>query len=177
MPNQKQPTSPEEAQQIVEEKQVQAPSENEKKEKPSVLKEFPKKGSDKNTLFLILGSILVVLAGVTTGYFLSGRVLGSSSEASQEIVTSKEETQMGEGIEDEETFSDSEEGILQSGGMNGEGTHHLDRGLGETKHVYLTSTVIDLEAFVGKKVKVWGQTFAARKAGYFMDVGKIKVVE
>jgi len=37
--------------------------------------------------------------------------------------------------------------------------------------------VIDLEKFVGRKVKVWGQTFAAQKAGWLMDVGKLKVLE
>jgi hypothetical protein len=41
----------------------------------------------------------------------------------------------------------------------------------------LTSTVIDLASFEGKKVKVWGQSLSGRKAGWLMDVGKVKVVE
>jgi hypothetical protein len=49
--------------------------------------------------------------------------------------------------------------------------------LGEDKYVYLTSTVIDLQSFVGKKVKVWGETLSGLHAGWLMDVGKIKVVK
>jgi hypothetical protein len=83
------------------------------------------------------------------------------------------------GLEDESAFTEeqSPEGILKEGGIEGEGTHHLDRGLGEDKYVYLTSTVIDLQSFVGKKVKVWGESLAGLKAGWLMDVGKIKVIE
>jgi len=37
--------------------------------------------------------------------------------------------------------------------------------------------VIDLESFTGKKVKVWGETISAQKAGWLMDVGKIQVIK
>jgi hypothetical protein len=66
---------------------------------------------------------------------------------------------------------------LEEGGIDGEGTHHLVRDGGPSKSVYLTSTVIDLDSFAGKKVKVWGETISARKAGWLMDVGKIKIIE
>ena len=78
---------------------------------------------------------------------------------------------------DEKTFKDTAEGTLQEGGISGEGTHHLVRPGGDSQNVYLTSTVIDLQSFVGKKVQVWGQTVSARKAGWLMDVGKVKVLE
>ena len=69
-----------------------------------------------------------------------------------------------------------EEGNLESGGINGEGTHKLIRPGGDSQTVYLTSSVLDLNQFVGKKVKVWGQTFSAKKAGWLMDVGRVEVL-
>ena len=121
---------------------------------------------------MALGAFLVVLAGVGTGYFLSGRSLG---ESSKEVAPGAEASATEAGLSDEATFRDSAEGTLESGGVDGEGTHHLVREGGESQYVYLTSTVIDLESYVGKKVTVWGETISARKAGWLMDVGKIKV--
>ena len=149
---------------------------------PRSLKKFPKVSFDKRVMSLVLTSFLVVLAGVGTGWLLSGgsfsTKLGSKeaeTEASKGIVTGQNEA----GFTDESVFTEkqSPEGILIEGGIKGEGTHHLDRGLGEDKYVYLTSTVIDLQSFVGKKVKVWGETISALQAGWLMDVGKIKVIE
>jgi hypothetical protein len=142
--------------------------------KGPVLKTFPK-GPSKATFMLVLGAVLVVLVGVGTGWLISGRprVSGAPEGAAPGAESSATEA----GIADEATFRDSAEGLLVEGGIEGEGTHHLDRDLGEEKYVYLTSTVIDLESFVGKKVKVWGETIAARKAGWLMDVGKVKVIE
>jgi len=53
----------------------------------------------------------------------------------------------------------------------------LERTGGASQNVYLTSTVIDLQSFVGKNVQVWGDTLSGQKAGWLMDVGKIKTVE
>ena len=61
--------------------------------------------------------------------------------------------------------------------MDGDGTHHLVRSADASKNVYMGSTVIDLQMFVGKKVKVTGQTISSKKAGWLMDVCKIKIVE
>jgi len=142
--------------------------------KGTVLKSFPK-GPSKATLMMVVGAAAVVLAGVTTGWLISGRpgISGSAKEAAPGATTSATEA----GIADEATFRDSAEGLLVEGGIEGEGTHHLDRDLGEEKYVYLTSTVIDLESFVGKKIQVWGETISARKAGWLMDVGKVKVID
>jgi len=67
--------------------------------------------------------------------------------------------------------------MLEQGGIEGEGSHKLTREGGESQTLYLTSTVVDLEQFVGRKVQVWGETFAAQKAGWLMDVGRVKVLE
>lgn len=137
----------------------------------TVVKKFPK-FDIKNQAMLIVGAILVVLLGLGTGWLILGRAKGSSQTAAPGAETSPKEA----GLADEKTFRDSAEGVLEEGGIAGEGTHHLVRDGGPSQNVYLTSTVIDLQSFVGKKVTVWGETIAARKAGWLMDVGKIKVV-
>jgi len=124
----------------------------------------------------IAGVILVVLAGIGSGWLISNKVIGKGGGTSQapNVKVSSNEA----GILDESTFKgDTAEGKLVEGGINGEGTHHLERDGGPTKNVYLTSSVIDLQSFVGKNVKVWGETLSAKKAGWLMDVAKIKVIE
>jgi hypothetical protein len=140
----------------------------------SLVNKFPT-SSKKNQFILVGLAVVVVLAGVATGWLLSGRKgfpLGSSTAAPGAKVSSNEA-----GIADEKTFPDTATGEIAEGGIGGEGTHHLVRPGGEAQNVYLTSTVIDLQSFVGKKVQVWGQTIKGKKAGWLMDVGKVKVVE
>jgi hypothetical protein len=121
----------------------------------------------------IVGSLLVVIVGIGVGWLISGR---SGTGSSTGAPTTKAGVKTA-GIADEATFKDSAEGVLEEGGISGEGTYHLTRPGGTSQNVYLTSTVVDLGAFTGKKVKVWGQTISAKKAGWLMDVGKISVVE
>lgn len=132
----------------------------------------------KKKLLFIGGIVLLCLAGVATGWLLSGRkgISLSPSEGSIAAPGAKSGPQEA-GLADEATFRDSAEGTLEEGGINGEGTHHLVRDGGPSQNVYLTSTVIDLQSFVGKKVVVWGETISGKKAGWLMDVGKIKVTE
>lgn len=79
------------------------------------------------------------------------------------------------GIVDKKTFKDSVEGILREGGINGEGNFHIERPGGVSQNVYLTSSTVDLSVYIGKKVKVWGQTFTGQKAGWLMDVGLVEI--
>jgi hypothetical protein len=81
------------------------------------------------------------------------------------------------GAVDEKTFTDQAEGVLQPGGIEGEGSHHIERGSNASQWVYVTSSVVDLDLFVGHKVSVWGQTNTGKKAGWLMDVGRLKVLE
>lgn len=128
----------------------------------------------KKNLILALVSITVVLLGMGTGYLLSGVNKSDNPQLSgPNVVNNKNEA----GIADESTFPDTAEGVLEEGGIGGEGTHHIVRGAGPLQYAYLTSSVVDLSPFVGKKVQVWGQTIGGKKAGWLMDVGKIKVVE
>lgn len=141
----------------------------------STLNPVPKPSN--NNLVLGLISVAVVLAGIGAGYLLSG-VGGSKSKSGglnsgNTIVTNKNEA----GIADESKFSTTTNGVLEEGGIGGEGTYHLVRGSGPSQYAYLTSSVVDLSVFQGKKVQIWGETISGKKAGWLIDVGKIKVVE
>ncbi len=139
-----------------------------------LVKKIPQSNSKKNTLFLILGAFIVVVLGIATGWFMSG--MGKSTGSSSEVATV---TQSGEVVEagNASEEDDTAEGVLNEGGIEGEGTHFLDRDAGPDKMVYLTSTAVDLQSFVGKKVQVWGKTLASDNAPWLMDVGKIKALE
>ena len=139
----------------------------------NIIKKIPKIDL-KNNLVVVALALVVVLVGVGSGWLLSGnKTLGVNRGVAPGAKSGSQEA----GIADAATFKDSAEGVLEEGGISGEGTHHLVRPGGDSQNVYLTSTVIDMQSFVGKKVMVWGQTISARKAGWLMDVGKIKVTE
>ncbi len=128
-------------------------------------------------LALVL-TVLVLGAGIGSGFLLSKVVFSSSKvlgdkTAPSVTTNSNRET----GLSDTTAFTDTAQGTLQEGGISGEGTHKLIRPGGDSQNVYLTSTVIDLSSYAGKNVQVWGQTIAAKKAGWLMDVGKIKILE
>lgn len=74
-------------------------------------------------------------------------------------------------------FKDSATGTLEKGSINGEGTHILNRPGGPSQRASLTSSVVDLDLFVGKKVEVKGETNASNKTAWLLDVGTIKIVE
>jgi len=76
-----------------------------------------------------------------------------------------------------EQFTDEAIGVVQKNNEESEGTHVLIREGGESQTAYLTSSLVDLDRFVNRKVKVWGETFAAQKVGWLMDVGAVKVLE
>lgn len=140
-----------------------------------ILKKF-QDFSVKNFALSGVAVIVVVLLGLGTGWLLSGRnqgLLGLNVSTAPGAKSGANEA----GLADEKTFSDSAEGTLVEGGINGEGTHHLERTGGASQNIYLTSTVINLQDFVGKKVQIWGQTISGKKAGWLMDVGKIKVIQ
>ncbi len=124
---------------------------------------------------IIISAILVIIGGLTVGYLISSKKVssGSSPTKSSSVINSSTEA----GAKDTSNFKDTATGTLQSGGIKGEGSYHLDRPGGATQTVYLTSTIIDMSPFLGKKVQVWGQTQASKYAPWFMDVGKIKVVD
>jgi hypothetical protein len=144
-----------------------------------VLRSFDTKNKKQKTS-IIYGAIgiLVILAGVGTGWLLSGGLKAKSSSVASGA-NDVSESSGGDVSEAGEIVSDQvqeAEGELKEGGFEGEGTHTLDRGLGEEKNVTLFSTSLNLDNFVGKKVHVWGETVSSAKASWLMDVNKIKVI-
>ena len=148
------------------------------KESPHILKEFPgSKEKIKANVFMILGVLVFVIGGIATGWFLSGGKFSKENKnASQnsQVKSTKNETE--EGTLDESVKYQEAEGMLVAGGIKGEGTYHIERDGGPTKYVYLTSTVISIDRFVGKKVKVWGETISGIYAPWLMDVAKIQII-
>lgn len=129
----------------------------------------------KSVSSFVIGAFLVVLAGVVTAWVFSSKVINKrdSGKAAPGVkVTSTEAGKLDPSIK-----YDNAQGVLKEGGINGEGTYHLEREGGASKNVYLTSSMVDLSRFTGKKVEIWGETIASKKAGWLMDVAKIKVTE
>lgn len=122
---------------------------------------------------VVVITLLMILAGVATGFLLS---LAKNVPIVNKTLQSPQEVKKTVGLKDKKTFKDKAEGILKEGGIEGEGQFHLERAGGESQNVYLTSTTVDLSEFIDKKVRVWGETFAAEKAGWLMDVGLVEVL-
>lgn len=131
-----------------------------------------------NNVIILLG--IMVFIGIATGFLLA-RTKGGASVSNQSATgkTSSEGVAKGTivGSDDLKTFKDTAEGILNEGGIEGEGEFHLVRPGGDSQSVYLTSSIVDLSMFKERKIKVWGETHRAKKAGWLMDVGRVEVLE
>lgn len=147
----------------------------------SLLRKFDNSGS--SSLFsgkMVVVLIIVALLGVVTGYMLVKKgnlVTGTGPKATKTAITSDVKKGDVFGVNDPKTDNTSAEGTLEEGGIDGEGQFHLVRPGGESQYVYLVSSTVDLSKLLKRKVKVWGQTHAAQKAGWLMDVGKVEVLE
>ena len=140
--------------------------------------DLPKLGSEDSGLhkikpnlnFKLLVAVLVVsvIAGVGTGYLMA-------SSSNIPLVTKNPE----HASEDTKTFRDFAEGKITKKPENkndtSQGTHLLIRD-GATP-VNLTSSVVDLSQYENKKVKVFGETNKATGVGWFMDVGRVEIVQ
>lgn len=126
-------------------------------------------------LFVLL-IVAALGAGIFTGYWLASKKGGLSGIMG---VTPKGEIAKGKefGVKDASTFKDTAQGVIEKGGLDGEGTHKLLREGGPSQTVYLTSSVLDLDQFEGEKIQILGETFKAQKAGWLMDVGRVKILE
>ena len=74
-------------------------------------------------------------------------------------------------------FTDIATGTIEKGNINGVGTHILNRQGGVSQRASLTSSVVDLDMFVGKLVEIKGETNTSDKTSWLLDVGSIKVIE
>lgn len=125
------------------------------------------KGMSYITFFTFIAVAVVVGVVLGFGFTKLNKKTTSSNRAKTTIQSA--------GVVDKKAFKDSAEGVLSEGGIDGEGNFHLERPGGVSQNVYLTSTTVDLSNYIGKKVKVWGQTFQAEKAGWLMDVGSVEM--
>lgn len=129
----------------------------------------------ENPLRLVIGVIAVaVLLGAVTGYILSTKI--NDSQVSSLIEGEAKSAQ-----QDIRTFKDFAEGVIQVKPVPAdpseyvEGTHMLIRE--GAVPVALTSSVIDLSQYEGKKVKIFGETQKALKEGWLMDVGRVEEIK
>jgi len=128
-------------------------------------------------------SVLMVLAlGLGSGFLLAQLTIATGVVNKKvEVNELSDEAEIKKGLvvgaNDKSQFPDEAEGMLVDGGIDGEGTHHLERPGGVSQNVYLTSSNVDLNKFINHKVKVDGKTFSAEKAGWLMDVGQLEVLE
>jgi hypothetical protein len=129
---------------------------------------------------LLIAVVVAVLAGVGTGYMFAKNARQAASGIPVDGTIQKvagTEVKEGDvfGSADESTFKDTTEGYLTKAEADDEGTHLLLRPGGESQTVHLTSSVTDLDKLEGMEVQVWGETFKGQKAGWLMDVGRVKV--
>lgn len=131
--------------------------------------------TDNNRLFLgiLLASLIL---GAASGYLLAqtgptpSKLITGGSKAQPPPKTAQSDTK---------TFRDFAEGTIQKREEPKdlkeyvEGTHLLIRD--GTPPVALTSSVLDLSQYEGKKIKVFGETQKAIKEGWLMDVGRVEV--
>lgn len=145
------------------------------------MEDYQSKGG-KPFIFL-LGAMLIILLGSGTGYLLSSKFSSSEQRKTQSSWPSdKKEVKKGEiyGLDNLEVYRDKAVGVVKVNdkSFTDEGSHVLIRDENNpSQNAYLTSTVLDLNLFIERKVEVRGETFAAQKAGWLMDVGRVEVLE
>jgi len=135
----------------------------------------------------IITIVIVVIAAIAAGFWISrfwpsqSTVSLSDMESGQTVgadAISPDALEVGVVYgEKEKAFKDSATGTLESGNINGEGTHILKREGGETQWAALISSTVDLDLFVDKKVEIEGETHSSTKANWLIDVGNIKIIE
>lgn len=119
--------------------------------------------------------VVICLVTVLLSSFGASKLIKKNPTSVQTEKGASVQTDKAAGVMDKKTFKDSAEGIMKEGGIEGEGNFHLERPGGVSQNAYLTSSTVDLSKYIGKKVKVWGQTFQGQKAGWLMDVGLVEI--
>ena len=129
----------------------------------------------KNKSKVIIGIFVVcVLAGGATGYLLSDKK-GSLGGSGKTVVQTGGATGKTFGVTNTKEYPDTAIGTIEKDGISGEGTQKLIRDGGPSQTACLLSSTLDLTDFIGKKVKVWGKTEAAKSCPWLMDVGRVEL--
>jgi len=154
--------------------QIHQQSNQQKNSDVSVVQPFERKEvkpSVKKFYIALTGVFVVLIAlGIGTGYALSR--IGTQGVSGKAVSTDGGKTF---GSKDDKTFTDTAIGMVEKEGISGEGTHKLTREGGPSQTACLVSSVLDLDEFVGKKVKVHSKTMGAKKCPWLMDVGSIEL--
>ncbi len=145
-----------------------------------------KSGSDSLKYFLLIAIFL----GLGSGFWFS-RIIKtdsssptSSGDQSADVVDAEllssgtQEIKIGTVYGNANgSFKDTATGKIEKGSINNIGTHILIRDGGADQRASLTSSVLDLDLFVNRRVEVKGETNASKNTGWLLDVGSVKVLE
>ncbi|MCL4383991.1 hypothetical protein M1116_00895 [Patescibacteria group bacterium] len=136
---------------------------------------------------LIIIAVLAIGLGFVANKLKKGSVSSTNTTAdsianahplSSDSITDKTSIKVGQVFGDSaKDFTDTATGVVEKGDINGVGTHILVRDGGPSQRASLTSSTIDLDLFIGRKVEVKGATQASSKTGWLLDVGELKVLE
>ncbi len=152
--------------------------ENQTSQTQSVLRPIPKKSLPVKIVPLVI-VLVVIAAGIFSGLILSSR--NKSAQISTAKTSINEESLSPEQKKSfSQTFKDEAEGTIEKNSdlaKYAQGTHKLIRPGGDSQTAYLTSSVLDLDEYNGKKVKIFGETFGSSQVGWLMDVGKVEVIK
>ena len=147
---------------------------------PTTQSRFSLRAVPKNLPLSKLLPLLVIIVLVGAGIF-SGLIL-SSRNKSQKLSATSAVDEGNLSTEQKQSFQtvtrDSAEGVIEKNDKfeeTAQGQWKLIRPGGVTQTAYLTSSFLDLDQYVGKKVKVYGETLGSAKVGWLMDVAKVEV--
>lgn len=134
--------------------------------------------SSNNLNKIFLGILLAsIVFGTSAGYLLAKTNKKPTTETTNTSTPANKTPQYAQ--QDTSTFRDFAQGTIQKRPASAnadeyaEGTHILARD--GAVPVALTSSVVDLSQYEGKKVKIFGETQKAVKEGWLMDVGRVEL--
>ena len=136
---------------------------------------LPKSQVDKKKWSRILLFVVIFVVATVLGRFAAQLTVKDRSDLPSVTYTQQSGSANSYGQKNDKLCPDKAEGTIKSGGIDGEGTHHLVRKGGKDQYVYLTSSTVDLSLVENKKVVVWGKTYAAKTAGWLMDICYLEV--
>lgn len=122
--------------------------------------------------------VVIITAGIYSGLVLSSlgkqkaAAVGNSTE-SEELTPEQEQTL-------QVVTRDEAEGTLEKNDKldeTAQGQWKLIRPGGESQTAYLTSSYLDLDEYVGKNVKVKGESLGSDKVGWLLDVATVEVIK
>lgn len=138
-----------------------------------------------NNIYLVI----VALSGIFVSFWLSRFFPNNTNQSNKGVSQTKDSISVDQisSIDDiqvgkvygqtDVNFSDTATGTIEKGSINGVGTHILNRPGGVDQRASLTSSVVDLDLFVDRKVEIKGETNASDKTSWLLDVGSVKVLE